>query len=818
MKKIVLENLNKYYNKGTKNEIHVINNTSLTFDKVGFVCLLGESGSGKTTLLNVISGIDTFHSGKIYVDGQLLKCKSHKSEPIKNNQFGYIFQNYYMINNETVYENLRLALAPYHLDAKEVEFRINYVLNETDMMRYKKRKINQLSGGQAQRIAIARALIKSPDVIFADEPTGNLDESTTLKIMTILKSISKNCLVIVATHEKRIAEFFGDRIIKIKDGKVISDHLLSNNNKVYNVVDDHNLYLKEYEENIIKNDNHQVKIYQTNLDEKIDFSIIVEHGKYYISSNQPNKFEIITPEANIQAIDDFRPVMDMNKVESSTYILESPSKNNTGVLSWKDLIHKVINNSRSKSFVIMVISLILIAAVSVLAVGDYLTIAQDKLQEQLVSDSRIVDIKIKEGNNIDAPTFNQYTLDLEQDMLKKLENSELFIAMDPYAYLLYTGFEQIENMVSNTEAVFDNFTYMPIEYLDQSSLIYGRMPESIYEVVVDQWVLENFMQNLNIISASLTKLEAFIGLKFRTDKTNIEFTIVGIAESDNMSVYASKYAIVNAAYSGLSIASLEYLKQKYPGKYDQIILSSDEIMVSSNAYRPEYTSKSIIGVTYNIYHQTFPDTLGVNTVISDEGFERIVNQIMANKKTFRIISNDKNELQNYLAEVFDSENEEYTIFRENLQYVYEDLYQKTSEEYYSLRNKKMLSRLLVTGSIFVMCIITLFITMKAHASVNMQSTMVYRLLGLKKGVVIKMYSIEILITSLIFMLPTSLIVVGILKFIAAMPASTFEFIMPFSAYGLTIVGLLIINVLVGILPVALIMRKTPAQLVSEYDL
>ncbi len=818
MKKIVLENLNKYYNKGTKNEIHVINNTSLEFDQTGFVCLLGESGSGKTTLLNVMSGIDTFHSGKIYVDGKVLKCKSSSSEPIKNNQFGYVFQNYYMINDQSVYENLRLALAPYHLDETEIETRIDYVLNETDMLRYKKRKVNQLSGGQAQRIAIARALIKSPAVIFADEPTGNLDESTTLKIMTILKSISKKCLVIVATHEKRIAEFFADRIIKIKDGSVISDRQLENNDKVYDVVDDHNLYLKEYEEKVIKDDNHQVKIYQNDLDEKIDFSLIIEHGKYYISSNQPNKFEIITPDANIQAINDFRPIMDMNLVKSNTYELPTPSKENTGKLSWKDLIHKVISNSRAKSFVIMVIALILIAAVSILAVGDYLTISQDKLQESLVSDSRIVDIKVKEGANIDAPTFNRYTKELQQDMLDKLENSVLFPAEEPYAYLLYTGFEQIENMVKNTEAVFNDFTYMPIEYLDESKIIYGRMPEAMDEVVVDRWVLENFMKELNIISASITKLDAFIGLKFMTDKTNVVFTIVGIADSKNMSVYASKYAIINASSTGVSVASLEYLQKTYPGEYDHITLSGDEVMIASNNYRPGTDVRTILGVTFNLHVQTVPNEFDYKAVITDEGLERIINQMMINKKTFRIISDDKNELKTYLSKVFDSNDPEYAELRENLQYTYEDLYQKTSDEYYSLREKKILSRLLVTGSIFVMCVITLFITMKAHASTNMQSTMVYRLLGLKKTVVIAMYSLEILTTSLIFMIPTSLIVVGVLKFIAAMPASTFEFIMPISAYLATLAGLLVINIIVGILPVILIMRKTPAQLVSEYDL
>ena len=117
-----------------------------------------------------------------------------------------------------------------------------------------------------------------------------------------------------------------------------------------------------------------------------------------------------------------------------------------------------------------------------------------------------------------------------------------------------------------------------------------------------------------------------------------------------------------------------------------------------------------------------------------------------------------------------------------------------------------------------MCVATLFITMKAHANANMNSTMVYRLLGLKKGVVIGIYSLEILLASIVVMIPSSLLVVFVLEFIELMPASMYEFALTPGAYCLTMIGLFIVNVIVGILPVVFIMRKTPAQLVSQYDI
>lgn len=205
---IHIRNLNKYYYKGKTNEIHVINNTTITLEDTGLICILGESGSGKTTLMNTISGLDDFYDGEMEIDGVTIKrYGERKQERVRDEKFGYIFQNYYLLQERTVEYNLMLALSLYDISDEEKTERIDYVLRAVDMWKYKKRLISQLSGGQQQRIAIARALAKAPKVIFADEPTGNLDEKNTMRIMGILKKISKTCLVVVVTHEKSIADF-----------------------------------------------------------------------------------------------------------------------------------------------------------------------------------------------------------------------------------------------------------------------------------------------------------------------------------------------------------------------------------------------------------------------------------------------------------------------------------------------------------------------------------------------------------------------------------------------------------------------------------
>ena len=223
---ITLTNVNKYFNRHKKNEIHVINNISLELEKSGLVAFLGPSGCGKTTLLNSIGGLDKIRKGKIYINNEKISSKwYYKVDKIRNINIGYIFQDYKLIENLSVYDNVSLVLTMIGIkDKKEIKKRVEYVLDKVGMLRYKKRPASMLSGGERQRVAIARAIVKDPDIILADEPTGNLDSKNSLEIMKIIKAISKDKLVLLVTHEESLAKFYSDRIIELKDGKVISDY------------------------------------------------------------------------------------------------------------------------------------------------------------------------------------------------------------------------------------------------------------------------------------------------------------------------------------------------------------------------------------------------------------------------------------------------------------------------------------------------------------------------------------------------------------------------------------------------------------------
>lgn len=217
---IRLEHLNKYFNRGRQNEIHVINDVSLELPERGMVAVFGRSGCGKTTLLNVIGGLDGFTGGTLTVNGQNIR---EDTDSLRNREMGYIFQNYNLCAGESCYDNVANALRLCGMkDGWQMRERVTAALANVGMENFSARTPDTLSGGQQQRIAIARAIVKNPRVILADEPTGNLDEANTILVMNLLKEISRDHLVLLVTHEADLVDHYCDTVIELSDGRVVN--------------------------------------------------------------------------------------------------------------------------------------------------------------------------------------------------------------------------------------------------------------------------------------------------------------------------------------------------------------------------------------------------------------------------------------------------------------------------------------------------------------------------------------------------------------------------------------------------------------------
>lgn len=230
-----LKNVSKfYYKKGIVSS--GISKVSLKFDMGEFIAITGESGSGKSTLLNVISGLDTYEEGEMYVNGEETSHYNEEDyEEYRKKYIGNVFQSFNLVNSYTVYQNVELVLLINGETRKSVKHKVIDILKKVDLYKYRHTKVSKLSGGMKQRVAIARCLAKDTPIIIADEPTGNLDSKNAKSVLKLLYEISKYKLVIVVTHNFEQISEYATRRITMHDGSVIEDMKLKDKNEVKEV-------------------------------------------------------------------------------------------------------------------------------------------------------------------------------------------------------------------------------------------------------------------------------------------------------------------------------------------------------------------------------------------------------------------------------------------------------------------------------------------------------------------------------------------------------------------------------------------------------
>ena len=296
---IRIQNLHKYFNKGNQNEIHVIDGIDLELPESGMTAIFGKSGCGKTTLLNVIGGLDDFASGSVAIENKDIRTNT---DDLRNRYIGYIFQNYNLNKDESCFENVAASLRLCGMtDENEIERRVTAALANVGMEKYAKRPPSTLSGGQQQRIAIARAIVKNPRIILADEPTGNLDEANTVMIMDLLKSISKNHLVLLVTHEAHLVDYYCDTVIELSDGKVVG---VKNNEGAdgYSARDKNHIYLGELEKTEVSDEKTHIEYYGDTPEEPLRLRIVNHGGKLFVEI-QSEKVHMLDSSSEIRLME-----------------------------------------------------------------------------------------------------------------------------------------------------------------------------------------------------------------------------------------------------------------------------------------------------------------------------------------------------------------------------------------------------------------------------------------------------------------------------------------------------------------------------------
>lgn len=806
---IKVNNLNKYYNKGRKNEQHVLNNINLEFENTGLVCILGESGSGKTTLLNTIGGLDDFADGTLQINDTILKSYKQKLiEPVRNNHFGYIFQNYYLLKDYSVNYNVKIALNRYNLSEKEKDKRTKYILDMLGIGKYKNKPVSKLSGGQQQRVSIARALVKAPDIILADEPTGNLDEENTLRTMAILKKISKECLVLLVTHEKRIARFFGDRIIEIRDGKIIRDE--KNTTSSYERSDDSNIYLKEFELDSIEDSYSKFNIYHKNNEAPptINMNMVWKNGKLYIQNIMEYDIIFEGEENGVQILDTERPGLEMDEVENLQYDLTRlPSKGNAK-LPFHEVWHIAMSNIHLMGKKQVFITIILITAAIMLSIttAKFTNMVSINKEKIVSTDSHYVKADF---NNISV--FNHKDqLQVLEFAWKYLDNNiygSTFFSPDSRLYIMGDGFKQIEAL----RQPINNICYVSSEHLKETSLIYGTMPKKRNEAVIDLQVIKNLMASKGIVSSNYKTPADFIGATLKTSKYSLKLTVTGISDNHEPSLYCSQNILLEFPQKSYKIASLNELKAEDSENYSNIKLADNEILIREGLYNSlklnknsEYTFGDDTKHIYNIAG-TFSDGIGTDYVLSDRGCLNIRDIMIYEYKTCMIYTDNSRSAIEGLKGIKDAS---MGVFKINLTIPNKEeikAYQKANK----VDNK---ASSLITIVVVTISIIIVYFTIKSNAISRSEELTVYNLLGISKKSILKSYIIEITLLTSYTSLPAVIVTSGVIKFIGSIPSLGINMLFPWWSVLILLASIYIVHTIISIMPVYRILSKPPATL------
>lgn len=821
---IKITNLNKYFYRHKNNEIHVINNTTLEFPQTGLVAILGESGCGKTTLLNVMGGLDNFNSGTLEIDKfKVEKYRSSVMDRIRNEKIGYIFQNYLLLQQKTVYYNLMLTLNMYDISLDEKNSRIDYVLKSVGMLKYKKKRVAELSGGQQQRIAIARALIKSPSLILADEPTGNLDEKNTIQIMNIIKKISKTTLVILVSHEKSIANSYADQIIEIEDGTIKANYK-NDNATTYKFKDDQILHLKDYKVTSIDKEGISLNFY-TNNPVELDLKIVYEKGKYYISSSQNIYF--VDDNTEVKMVDDHKSVFDVeaNMIEND-YHLDKLKFKKIPRLSFKENVKIALENLKSvrKKSIFLFISLIIMSCLTLWCMQSMVNARKIDIKNLANSDSHLYTATIKKGDaKIKEEDLRLEYEKIYKDFVNKNQNIEIIPTGLYDLEFNYNSFIQ----VSNGRYDLRQMTFVNVDNISSDDLIYGRMPSNASEIVVDKWVLEKLLFSTSLYN--LMSLSNFVNQELKILGETISLKICGIAKTNNSSIYANKWLLLSLYPSlmrkkGQTIIPLsEYLK--YEDADQTLTLEKDEIF-TTYVVTHGYTDYINIDINddQNLKYKVKSEIKTINCpftiVVPDElAYEDVLASSFVYTKDNIYFYCDNNKEKETVKAYFDKIAEYYKNNEGiKLDITHKSVYDDSLQPYYETAQKTVSSRIVIVVTIIAISALIIYFSMRSFAIKNIYDIGVYRANGISKGSIVLIFAIEIFCIALMTTVLGSFIFYLIMNLISNIPILIGSLSISFTSFLISTSSLLIIDVLIGIIPILSYMRLTPSQILSKYDI
>jgi len=831
---VTLQNVDKFFYRRKSNQIHVINNTSLEFGDTGLTALLGPSGCGKTTLLNVIGGLDKADKGKIYINGQKITGRTAGTvDKIRNLNIGYIFQNYNLINTMTVYDNVAMVLKMVGIkDEAEIKEKVEYALELVGMYRYRKRYADMLSGGERQRVGIARAIVKNPAIIIADEPTGNLDSANTLEVMNIIKSISREKLVILVTHEENLAEFYADRIIRLKDGKVISDEVNENVEGLdYRI--ENRIYLKDIkDQRTFGDEDHKIRVFNESGGD-MDIDIVISRGNIFIQTRDPgSRMEIVDENSSIELVDDHYRALTSEEAEARRFHAER-------FVSSKPLRHSSIFNVFS------------MLSSGFRTVSNYHILKKVLLAGFLVSAMFITYAVSNIAGILNMPDerFIQDNKAYVGVVQKKVPVDDyLMIESDPTVDYALPGPGQINMRMKYDEywqtswggTVFKG-SLSAVDDLTEEDIKYGRLPESRYEVAVDELLFKRVKEeNPDIVNAGYKDPEELLG-RHLTLKELPEFTIVGITDGSNPCIYASKSLFINMLANNYGEDYYEDYDYEYEDDEGAPETYNDDGSITAAA--PKASSL----IDYALYKEELQLADGSSWPEND--YEVLVDQDYS--KSMKLGSEIKTKVNNHKLKVagyYTSDTVKGKFFVNNNTIKYRligelermtvkaagdkeetiaaikgygikarDLYKYQKNKYRKSQLTTVRAFLLVGGIIIIISLIEVFLMMRASFLSRIKEVGILRAIGVKKSDIYRMFTGEIIAITTIASLPGWLLMNYIISKLQNVSYLSNMFVCTPQTVLVSLALIFAFNLLFGLMPVFHTLVRRPAAILARTD-
>jgi ABC-type lipoprotein export system ATPase subunit len=803
---ISLKDVFKQYRLGGNRRQTVTDHVNLTLEDKGLVVIYGASGSGKTTLLHLIGGMDRFDSGSIAFDSTVIRRFRFKEwDRLHRRSIAYVFQHHQLLPDKTVLMNLTLALRMRGLKNKDaIALEARSLLAAVRLNDYEDRLVRQLSGGQQQRVAVARGLAIGPDVLLADEPTGNLDSKNALELMRLFKAIARDRLVVLVTHNATIANHFADRILELENGAIVRD--------VHQVAPpplteefEHQIHLDDYQKTTLSNDSLRIDRYAIDKTEVLNIDIIERRQTVFLKVDAPSgkRVRLLGEDGGVELVSGEKKRPDVVQLPSS--FRDEAGYHSPRAFRFAELWGMALSTlsgvfAHAKRWVAVLSLIGIVVAVSVGLIG--------------------------EANAVDIPvaTIDPHYIGIEVSRtgIEILEALETVEGVDQVV-----AFEGAWTFRVATEPYFQvrtpiDVSAVPIDirFLDETTLIAGVMPEG-YGVVIDQSVADAMIEGNrdrgianyeDILHSDFVIQASGDAINMAPDR-QIGFPITGIADNQSQSVWMAEeliYSFITPSLIDYRIlgADFQILEGDYPSSETYILL---------NEHYPALMQGDIpqsVGLGTGSYYISGIYRYG------PDGASYNANKLMVSTldyirtRFFRFENGVKNdyEIMVYAKDV--------DLALANLI----DAGYRVVDHRFDLETARRM-KLLEYANLYVLglaglllCGLSVFVIIRSQLIERRYEIGVYRGIGISRREVLRIFLVEAIVVAAVSSVAAFLLTVGLMEWAGSSFSRLSITQYSVSSILLGIAGLLVVHILFSLLPVAALLRKTPAELMKQSDL